>query len=215
MRQLALRLGAAGFHTLRFDYHGTGDSSGDMTDADLPGWESDIEAALAELMDMTGAQRVGLVGLRLGAALAARVCARRRRQVDSLVLWDPVVDGAVFVDELLALDVATSGGPAPRPRPEGRPGLQLLGFPVTPAMFEQMKGVDLLGSVPNLPARTLVITSTHGASAALRERLAQRSEPAASCEELDLEPAWLEQHDSGAGAVPVGLLDRIAAWCSA
>lgn len=217
MRQLALRLSAAGLHVLRFDYFGTGDSAGNMTEADLPGWEADIEMAVEEAMDMTGAQRVGLVGLRLGATLAARVCERRRRQVESLVLWDPVVDGSSFVDELMALDAAKSGPPTPRPRPQGRPGCQLLGFPVTPQLLEQMRQADLLALVPGLPARSLaVISAKHGVvHGGLRQRLAERGEPGPALEELGTEPAWLEQHDSGAGAVPAEMLDRIAGWLTA
>lgn len=215
MRQLALRLSAAGFHVLRFDYFGTGDSAGDMADADLPGWESDIEAAIEELQDMAGAQRVGLAGLRLGATLAARVAARRRKQVDALVLWDPVVEGAGFVDELLALDAAQSGLPAPRPRPQGRPGWQLLGFPLTPTMRSELTNVELLPLLPTLPARSLVIASApQRAHGALRERLAERGEGGPQFEQLDAQPAWLEHQSSGAGAVPVALLERIVGWCT-
>ena len=49
LRQLATRLSMAGFHTLRFDYFGTGDSAGEMEDADLGVWEDDIETAIEEL----------------------------------------------------------------------------------------------------------------------------------------------------------------------
>lgn len=213
MRQLALRLSAAGLHVLRFDYFGTGDSAGDMTDAELPGWEADIGMAIEEAMDMAGAQRVGLIGLRLGATLAARVCDRRRRQIESLVLWDPVVEGATFVDELMALDAASFGRTGPRQRPQGRPGLQLLGFPVAPTMLEQMKQADLLPLVPGLPARTLtVVSGPQGLHAELRRRLVERGDEGMAFDELNTEPSWLEQQESGAGAVPVELLDRITGW---
>ena len=70
------QLAAQGWHVLRFDYFGTGDSAGEFDEADLTGWEADIEQALDELLDMAGARKVALVGLRLGATLAARVAAR-------------------------------------------------------------------------------------------------------------------------------------------
>ena len=52
LRQLAVRLCGAGFHTLRFDFFGTGDSSGDMLDADLAGWEGDTESAVEGIKDI-------------------------------------------------------------------------------------------------------------------------------------------------------------------
>lgn len=213
MRQLALRLNAAGIHVLRFDYYGTGDSAGDMVEGDLPGWESDIEAAIEELIDTTGAQRVGLVGLRLGATLAARVAARRRKEVESVVLWDPVVEGEEFVAQLLALDAVEMGMQAPRQRPGGHPGWQLLGFPVIPALRDELASAQLLPLVPALPARCLVIASGPSPShLPLREALAARGEAAAAFEQIDSEPAWLEHRSSGAGAVPVALLERIVGW---
>ncbi len=39
-----------------------GDSAGDMVDADLAGWERDIEMATQELRDTSGATRVSLAG---------------------------------------------------------------------------------------------------------------------------------------------------------
>jgi uncharacterized protein len=213
MRQLALRLTAAGIHVLRFDYYGTGDSAGDMSEGDLAGWESDIESAIEELIDTTGVQRVGLIGLRFGATLAARAAVRRRKEVESLVLWDPVVAGEEFIDQLLALDAASSGLPAPRQRPFGRPGWQLLGFAVTPALRDELASTDLLSLVPSLPGRCLLITSDSSASQiALRERLAARGDSASAFEQVASEPAWLEQRNSGAGAVPVALLERIVSW---
>ena len=58
--------------------------------------------------------QVGLVGLRLGATLAARV-ASRRDDVDRLCLWDPVVLGEVALLDLerTAADVAFHGAQTP------------------------------------------------------------------------------------------------------
>lgn len=97
-RQLAARLAGAGFHVLRFDYFGTGDSYGDAGEGDIGGWCDDIETAIEELKDMTGVATVSLVGLRLGANLAAEVAARRREQIGKVVLWQPLT-----ADELAAV----------------------------------------------------------------------------------------------------------------
>jgi pimeloyl-ACP methyl ester carboxylesterase len=102
MRQLANRLVRAGFHVLRFDYFGTGDSYGDTGEGDLASWCDDIETAIEELKDITGAIKVDVVGLRLGANLSAQVAFHRPREINKLVLWEPLV-----ADEL---SVAAYGG---------------------------------------------------------------------------------------------------------
>jgi pimeloyl-ACP methyl ester carboxylesterase len=91
MRQLAVKLSASGFHTLRFDYFGTGDSGGEDSEATPASAEADVESAIEGLQDIVGAARVALIGLRLGATLAARAAVRRKESVEALVLWDPIV----------------------------------------------------------------------------------------------------------------------------
>ena len=101
-RQLSNLLARAGFHVFRFDYYGTGDSGGDADVGTLTQWQEDIRAAIEELKDTAGVQKVALVGLRLGASLAT-VAAAGRSDVASVTLWDPVTDGAGYLDELLAV----------------------------------------------------------------------------------------------------------------
>lgn len=89
-RDLARRLADVGFHTLRFDYSGTGDSARELDEVRSEDWLEDIRLALGELRDMSGVGPVGLIGLRMGAALAL-VTASHDPDVDRLVLWDPVL----------------------------------------------------------------------------------------------------------------------------
>ena len=57
-RRLAVMLSKSGFHVLRFDYFGTGDSSGEFTEANILQWQADIRAAVAELRDMASTKRI-------------------------------------------------------------------------------------------------------------------------------------------------------------
>jgi pimeloyl-ACP methyl ester carboxylesterase len=91
MRQLAVKLSASGFHTLRFDYFGTGDSGGEDSEADPAAAQVDVESAIEGLQDIVGVPRVALIGLRLGATLAARAAMRHKENVEALVLWDPII----------------------------------------------------------------------------------------------------------------------------
>jgi alpha/beta superfamily hydrolase len=90
MRNLASRLSKAGLHVLRFDYYGTGDSAGDSDEGSPDRWCDDIEAAISELRDMTGATQMNLIGMRFGANLAAQVAARHPHELEGLVLWEPL-----------------------------------------------------------------------------------------------------------------------------
>lgn len=89
-RLLAQKLAAAGFDILRFDYYGTGDSSGEDHEFSPEGAVEDALAAVEEAKDLSGARRVMLVGMRDGAAVALHVAARAGG-VDRLVLWEPLV----------------------------------------------------------------------------------------------------------------------------
>jgi uncharacterized protein len=105
-RVLAERLAAAGVPVMRFDYFGTGDSFGEDEAGDFDGWVADTRAALQELVGRSQARRVVCVGARLGAAVAARA-AMGTAAVSKLVLWDPVVDGAAYLEVLRASHVQT------------------------------------------------------------------------------------------------------------
>jgi amino acid adenylation domain-containing protein len=92
LQRLASQLAALGVPTMRFDYFGCGDSLGEGKSATLGRWQRDVAEALVELKRRTGAAEIAAVGVRLGAPLLCR--AARSQQVDRLVLWDPVCDGA-------------------------------------------------------------------------------------------------------------------------
>ena len=99
-RQLAMLLSKAGFSVLRFDYFGTGDSAGESDAGDVSRWTHDISTAIDELKDTAGVSKVSLVGLRVGASLAAAVAAERK-DLDRIVLWDPVVGGKAYVEKMV------------------------------------------------------------------------------------------------------------------
>jgi len=102
LRDLAQRLAASGWLAIRVDYAGMGDSAGSWTDPDLVAeWCGGIREAIDYVRGF-GVARVALVGLRLGATLAAAELARGGG-VDDLVLWDPCATGKAFLREQRAL----------------------------------------------------------------------------------------------------------------
>ena len=161
-RHLAKQLSQSGFHVLRFDYFGTGDSSGDAQDGSVPQWLEDISIAVAELRDMASVRRICLVGFRLGSTLAA-VAASRLREVDALALWDPIVRGEALVNELVGVEGAEDQTPAAycfQPGAECAT-LGIKGFPLSDEMIKGMAGLDLL-AIPDFGVgRIAVVASKH------------------------------------------------------
>lgn len=104
---LARMLAARGAWVLRFDAMGNGDSDGEFSEASVETMLSDIGCAIRLLERSSGiAQGIGLLGLRLGATLAA-LAAERYPNIGKLVLWEPVVDGAKYMQELLRINLTT------------------------------------------------------------------------------------------------------------
>jgi alpha-beta hydrolase superfamily lysophospholipase len=100
--QLAEQLALCGFDVLRFDYPGTGDSSGDDSQPNrVQSWIDSIVCATRELSVLSGNSHVCLFGLRLGVTLAAHA-ARRMGGVAKIVMWAPCASGRAFARELRA-----------------------------------------------------------------------------------------------------------------
>lgn len=98
-RQLASLLSRSGFHVLRFDYSGVGDSAGEHEDIAFSDWVDDTLEAIDELQAISGVKHVDLVGLRMGALVAAKASAELN-SVKRLVLWEPSIDGGELEAEM-------------------------------------------------------------------------------------------------------------------
>ena len=108
LKLLAEALCARGFAVLRFDYPGTGDSAGEQrSDTAVAQFQAGVRAAV-DYLRAAGVHRVGVVGLRFGALLAASL-AGRLGEVTAMALWDPVTDGRRYLREGRALYRMTVG----------------------------------------------------------------------------------------------------------
>ncbi|MGU3501261.1 serine aminopeptidase domain-containing protein [Mycobacterium sp. C31M] len=102
LKLLAQKLAVAGFAVMRFDYAGTGDSTGRQgAETAITDYLDSIAVAARYLRDC-GVPTVSLIGLRAGALLAAAVAPTLTGSVD-LALWDPVTDGRRYLREQRAL----------------------------------------------------------------------------------------------------------------
>ena len=186
---LAERLARHGHDTLRFDYSCSGDSTGDPGDVSADRWLADAEEALDEVLAMSGARSVTLVGLRLGGLLAMSLAARRPREVDRLVLWESARSGTEFLRWM-----------------EHAPPSETGAFPVTERFAEEVgsfSGDDL----DRFGGRILSIASGPlGLSTADAQSFQEVAPPAGG------PICWIEDRNHGAGAVPADTLGRIAEW---
>jgi pimeloyl-ACP methyl ester carboxylesterase len=172
LRHLAERLQRAGFFVVRFDFHGTGDSSGDECDGDrVATWLADIGQAIDELRARGGVARVALAGLRLGATLA--VCAAAARgDVDDLLLFSPYADGAAFVNHVTRMHkvhrLIEPQSFALDPPGFDPGGQEALGFVLTAETIAALRRLDL-STLARRPARRALLL---GAGAAADAKLA-------------------------------------------
>lgn len=203
-RQLTTLLVKGGAHVLRFDYFGTGDSAGEGSEATVARWLEDIDVAIDELKETTQQSRVTLVGLRFGATLAA-LASTERSDVAQVVLWDPILDGTQYVQELLAVHTAEARqrGHAP-----SRDTFGVHGFPVTPALRDAIEPIDLL-TWPGASARVDLVTSAEREDAAdLAGRLSARGRDARH-QVFPSNGNWAESDAFGSALIPQGIIQGV------
>lgn len=153
-RQLANRLARTGFHVFRFDYYGFGDSAGDSEESHIEQWIKDISKAIDEIGSLSAASKISLIGLRLGATAAA-LTAVQRDDIENIVLWEPVINGAKYVEELY---VQHESWVDENLYPGANNGnSEIIGTPFSHGMREALEKTDLMKLKKNLAKNILVI----------------------------------------------------------
>jgi pimeloyl-ACP methyl ester carboxylesterase len=209
-RHLAVGLARAGFPVLRFDYRGTGDSSGEASDSTMADWRADIDCAIDTLRDRTGVDSICLAGLRLGATMAYEVAADHRN-VDALVLWEPIVRGEAYLEdlrsqhqELLWRYFAIPSHLVDRSENE------LLGFPLELRLRHELEQLHVLELPSPGVAQSLIVESKPSADVQkLRDRLSE-SGMNVNYRQIPSFPTWRDDVDKG--LVPEPTLRGIVEW---
>jgi alpha-beta hydrolase superfamily lysophospholipase len=175
LRAFAEAAAALGVPTLRLDYLGTGDSAAIDSQANqLEVWTRDVRAAVDELRRRTGVRHVCLLGVRLGALLAALAAGECTAAI-SLILIAPIVSGRRYLRELRTIRLAAAMGHAQLPSASAAPtdtdmnagSMEVSGFWMSAATLEALKKVDLSTYSASTLSDVLVIDgrSLPGASA--------------------------------------------------
>ena len=211
LRQLAARLCDAGFPVLRFDYYGCGDSSGSREEGTILQWLEDVSTAISEVRRRTAVVQVCLIGLRLGGTLAM-IAAAQRADLESMVLWDPVVSGKSYLDGLLRLQKEMLRfRPKPSSAQEPLGYWDVLGFPLSRFLRAEIEKIELLPVAGSPAKNVLVIQSDQTAGEAkLKEHLSQ-TEARLEYQRFDAPQIWRPTSD-GSLLVPSQILHSIVSW---
>jgi pimeloyl-ACP methyl ester carboxylesterase len=210
-RHLAQRFAARGFPVLRFDYDGTGDSSGRSDDPQrVKSWIAGIRAAIVEIGLRGGTDRVALFGARFGATLAA-VAAAEHGDVECLISWAPVVSGRNHVREIRAFKMIQDRRIRTPRRTDGSE--EVAGFVFAGETLSAMSGIDLLAQPGSSVKRALVLTRTDRPWE--EQRLVDHLK-ATGCADVRLIVekgyAQMMRDDPYESVVPEATLDAIVEW---
>lgn len=142
---------AMGFAVLQIDLFGCGDSSGDFGDARWEIWKHDVHLALQWLEEYAGGQ-VSLWGLRMGATLALDVARTSSDRIAALLLWQPVLQGSLFLTQFLRMRLAADMlGPDSKSADtatlrarlaDGKP-IEVAGYELAPDMAAAIDSIDV------------------------------------------------------------------------
>jgi len=210
-RVLADQLAREGCDSLRFDYHGTGDSPGEEAEQSMAGWVDDVLAAHVHLSPQDGTP-VHWFGMGLGATLAARAVQRARQPPRHLVLWEPVFDGSAYAQALLAGHRAELSRefdePWERLLRTGKvteptlPG-DVLGFGIGPRLADELKQIHDATPAPALRRGVKVTCALHPEQ---RPALAAlETSPLLKLHMIETRIDWLSSQAQGTAIVPPDL----------
>jgi len=151
LRYMADYSALAGIPAFRFDYHGTGDSSGFNEGGNrLEDWLWSVEEAIRELKKLTGCSRVGLIGFRVGATFASILS--ESMELDFLVLWAACESGRRYLREIKMLQMSSKN----QSEPNEKKSIEAAGMVFGQATMSAIDKINLIKLKPR-SSRTLII----------------------------------------------------------
>lgn len=215
---------ARGHAVLRFDMRGEGDSALEFEEATVATRVTDVITAFHELRARLPQQApLVLVGHRFGGTVALAAAEQLGRLVSAVVIWDPILDGKDYVQQLLRTNLTTqlaTEGKVTRNRDAlieamlAGETVVVDGYGLTGSFYREVSELRL----PSAPAlestSTLLLEVAKGSqtepSAELRALCAERKNVA--CKLVAEQPFWREtrQFHSRAPALTAATLDYLA-----
>jgi pimeloyl-ACP methyl ester carboxylesterase len=165
--QLARALAGRGFPVLRYHGQGYGDSERGMEEISLSSHLADAADAVDLMAAVEGVDRVGLIGIRFGAAVAAVVA--ERKGLPFMVLVDPPARGSQYMRDFLwtgvfAKMLGRQDGEDPSKRVlaelEAKGFADVKGFPLSRRAFEEISAFDLTKELVRFRGAALIAAIT-------------------------------------------------------
>ena len=204
---MAEELAKRGHSVLRFDLPGTGDSLDDAMPGDATScWTESVVEAARTLQTCAGANGIVLVGLRLGALLAA-AAASGVEALEGVVLLDPVISGRSYARELdiTAQAFAEETGIDPETARTAQ-GLMIGGLITTRETLAGLRELTLVELAPAVPTLLLHRDGAHDVKGMMARWAATQvtAEPAQGFEAIRSNPTY--------AVTPHAALSRTADW---
>lgn len=183
---IARELQRRGYAALRFDYGGYGDSEGEFAEATPETMRDDLAFAIEQLKSREKLSEIGVFGLRIGGTIATQL-AGIRDDVTALVLVEPIaqlwdelytqlratvsMQTVMFKEVRFTRDQIIENILAGRPSATDSYDLNVIddGYPLSAALVEGAKRVDLLKETPTLKAPVLVLHVRRNAGVASKK----------------------------------------------
>jgi len=210
LQQLATLLAGAGFPVLRFDFRGCGDSACNLEDGGPDAWQEDIAGAIEELKRRTGRSRIVLAGLRLGGTLAS-IVASNRNDVEEVVLWDPVLSGRGYLDELTRSHEKMLRYAHVQPRPQEMRH-EILGVELPDGLIAALGSLHMLGAVGLHAKKVLIVQSNPGVDQAVLSEHLMAQRAIVTLREFRNPHLWQWVEDFGKVHVPRKIILTVVGW---
>ena len=207
-RQLAMLLAESGYHVLRFDYSGTGDSYGSQENMLFSEWLEDAAYAAEELQAISGINNLSVVGARLGSVVAANLAAKV--SASKLVLWEPCSQPEELFDQIRK---EIKSAPSQSNFVEDNGGLNFNGFYLSNKFMDDCSKFDLDDIVwSQSHASVLIVTAEDSETVDLvKKKIATKSKNITD-KVVDCVSDWNKLDELGGMFLPQKTLTVIVDW---
>jgi exosortase A-associated hydrolase 2 len=154
----------SGFHVMRFDFSGCGDSEGDLKDSTVSDWQYDLNQAIKIFKAEVGIEKYYLWGLRMGAGIAI-MHAKNDEQTAGLILWQPPLNFSIHIKQFLRRAFSTEITKK-TPKSIVRTSYEsvsdelkyIIGYPISKKLISSFRSIDNAPEKITLSKQVLIIT---------------------------------------------------------